>query len=111
MRRDLQPLFAPRSVAILGASNDPAKWGNWLARGAMRGAHRRPVYLVNRNGGEVLGERAYASLGELPEAPVGPWMKNCGPVATTPTPLSLVPALTIGGLQPLTPQISNRPSF
>src|SRR5437762_826830 len=69
MRRDLQPLFDPRSVAILGASNDPAKWGNWLARGAMRGAHRRPVYLVNRNGGEVLGERTYASVGELPEAP------------------------------------------
>jgi acetate---CoA ligase (ADP-forming) len=69
MRRDLQPLFDPRSVAILGASNDPAKWGNWLARGAMRGAHRRPVYLVNRNAGEVLGERAYASVGDLPEAP------------------------------------------
>ena len=69
MRRDLQPLFDPRSVAILGASNDPAKWGNWLARGAMRGSHRRPVYLVNRNGGEVLGERAYASVGDLPEAP------------------------------------------
>ncbi|MDT5011092.1 MAG: hypothetical protein QOH57_2709, partial [Mycobacterium sp.] len=42
MRRDLQPLFDPRSVAIVGASNDPAKWGNWLARGALRGAHRRP---------------------------------------------------------------------
>ncbi len=69
MRRDLQPLFAPRSVAILGASNDAAKWGNWLARGALRGAHRRPVYLVNRNGGEVLGQPAYASVGDLPESP------------------------------------------
>src|SRR5438552_18747429 len=69
MPRDLTPLFDPGSVAILGASNDPAKWGNWLARGALRGAHRRPVYLVNRNGGEVLGERAYRSLAELPEAP------------------------------------------
>ena len=37
MPRDLQPLFAPQSVAILGASNDPAKWGNWLARGALVG--------------------------------------------------------------------------
>src|SRR5436305_11786906 len=69
MPRDLRPLFDPASVAILGASDDPAKWGNWLARGALRGAHRRPVYLVNRNGGEVLGERAYRSLAELPEAP------------------------------------------
>jgi acyl-CoA synthetase (NDP forming) len=69
MPRDLRPLFDPASVAILGASDDPAKWGNWLARGALRGSHRRPVYLVNRNGGEVLGTRAYRSVTELPEAP------------------------------------------
>src|SRR3954452_23807183 len=69
MVRDLQPLFAPSSVAVLGASNDTAKWGNWLARGALQGAHRRPVYLVNRKGGEVLGVEAYASVEELPEAP------------------------------------------
>ncbi|MGN6379632.1 MAG: acetate--CoA ligase family protein, partial [Gaiellales bacterium] len=69
MARDLTPLFDPRSVAILGASNDPAKWGNWLARGALRGERRRPVYLVNRNGGEVLGRPAYRSLTELPGAP------------------------------------------
>jgi acetate---CoA ligase (ADP-forming) len=69
MPRDLRPLFDPTSVAILGASDDPAKWGNWLARGALRGSHRRPVYLVNRNGGEVLGARAYTAVTELPEAP------------------------------------------
>jgi acetate---CoA ligase (ADP-forming) len=67
--RDLGPLFEPRSVAVVGASNDPAKWGQWLARGAVRGEHRRAVYLVNRSGGEVLGRRAYRSLAELPEAP------------------------------------------
>src|SRR6266536_1574717 len=69
MARDLDPLFAPRSVAIVGASDDPAKWGNWLGRGALRGEHRRPVYLVNRNGGSVLGRPAYASLLDLPGQP------------------------------------------
>src|SRR5262249_34763123 len=69
MPRDLQPLFAPRSVAILGASNDPAKGGNWLRRARLKGTHRRPVYLINRNGGEVLGEPAYRSLAELPGDP------------------------------------------
>jgi acetate---CoA ligase (ADP-forming) len=67
--RDLRPLFEPRSVAIVGASNDPAKWGQWLARGALRGEHRRPVFLVNRRGGEVLGRPAFASLEDLPEPP------------------------------------------
>jgi acyl-CoA synthetase (NDP forming) len=56
-------------VAILGASNDPAKWGNRLAMGALRGEERRSVYLVNRNGGEILERTAYPSLGDLPEPP------------------------------------------
>jgi acetate---CoA ligase (ADP-forming) len=64
--RDLRPLFEPESVAILGASNDPAKWGHWLARGALRGAHRREVFLVNRNGGEIFGHEAHRSMAELP---------------------------------------------
>jgi acyl-CoA synthetase (NDP forming) len=67
--RDLRPLFAPRSVAVVGASSDPSKWGNVLARGALRGAHRRTVYLVNRAGGEILGTRAVPSLANLPHPP------------------------------------------
>src|SRR5947199_412549 len=58
MARDLRPLFDPRSVAIVGASDDPAKWGNWLGRGALKGEHRRPVYLINRNGGIGLGSQS-----------------------------------------------------
>ena len=67
--RDLRPLFEPESVAILGASNDPAKWGHWLARGALKGAHRREVYLVNRNGGPIVGHEAYRSMADLPGPP------------------------------------------
>ncbi len=69
MSRDLRPLFAPRSVAVVGASADPAKWGHWLARGALQGEGRRPVYLVNRRGGQVLGRAVFRSLDELPEPP------------------------------------------
>ncbi len=67
--RDLAPLFEPRSLAVVGASNDPAKWGQWLARGALAGEHRRKVYLVNRSGRDVLGRRSYRTLDDLPEAP------------------------------------------
>ncbi len=65
--RDLEPLFAPVSVAVLGASTDPSKWGNWLARNALRGAHRRPVHLINRRGGEIDGHPLLASLAEVGE--------------------------------------------
>lgn len=66
--RDLRPLFDPRSVAILGASATPAKWGNWLARSALQGARRRAVYLINRGGQEMLCRPSYRSLHELPES-------------------------------------------
>ena len=69
MQRDLTPLFDPRSVAVVGASRDPAKWGFWLARGAVSGAHRRPVFLVGRSGGELLGHPVHRALDELPESP------------------------------------------
>jgi acetate---CoA ligase (ADP-forming) len=67
--RDVRALFDPASLAVVGASADPAKWGHWIARGALRGEHRREVYLVNRAGGELLGRTAHRSLRELPAAP------------------------------------------
>jgi acetate---CoA ligase (ADP-forming) len=69
VKRDLRALFDPRSVAIVGASNTPGKWGYWLGKGALLGEDRRAVYFVNRNGGEILGRQAFRSLAELPEAP------------------------------------------
>jgi acetate---CoA ligase (ADP-forming) len=69
LSRDLSALFDPRSVAIVGASGTPGKWGHWLSRGALLGEERRSVYLVNRNGGEILGRQAFRSLAELPESP------------------------------------------
>jgi acyl-CoA synthetase (NDP forming) len=68
-RRDLRALFEPESVAVVGASDDPEKWGNWLARGALRGASRRAVHLINRRGGEVMGRPVHRSLTDLPEPP------------------------------------------
>jgi acyl-CoA synthetase (NDP forming) len=62
----LASLFNPRSIAVVGASDDPAKWGNWIARNALKGAHRREVYLVNRRGGELAGHPIYPSLRDLP---------------------------------------------
>ncbi|HEX5498134.1 MAG TPA: CoA-binding protein, partial [Thermomicrobiales bacterium] len=62
-------LFDPQTLAVVGASNDPAKWGNWIALNALRGKRRRAVYLVNRRGGEIGGEPVYASLADLPTSP------------------------------------------
>lgn len=67
--RDFTALFAPDSVAVVGASADPAKWGYWLAKGALEGRHRRVVRLVNRTGEPVLEEATFRTVSELPETP------------------------------------------
>ena len=59
----------PASVAVVGASDNPAKWGYWLAGGALSAAHRRAVYLVNATASSIRGARAYPSLAALPETP------------------------------------------
>ena len=59
----------PASIAVVGASDTPTKWGYWLARGALSGAARRPVHLVNTRGGIVLGQDTARSLRELPSVP------------------------------------------
>ncbi|MFE3002885.1 acetate--CoA ligase family protein [Nocardia sp. NPDC059246] len=67
--RDLTSFFAPRSLAIVGASDTPGKWGHFLATAALRGADRRSVYFVNPSGRHVLGQPTYRHLGGLPKIP------------------------------------------
>ncbi|MDN5790217.1 MAG: acetate--CoA ligase family protein [Micrococcales bacterium] len=59
----------PRSVAVVGASADPTKWGYWIARGALRGAHRRAVHLVNSKGPVIDGVQSVRSVREIDPAP------------------------------------------
>jgi acyl-CoA synthetase (NDP forming) len=66
---DLSVFSDPRSVAVVGASEDPAKWGYWLASGALTGAGRRAVHFVNSRARQVLGQPCAASLLDLPETP------------------------------------------
>lgn len=59
----------PASVAVVGASENPAKWGYWLARGALTGSHRRRVDLINHCTDTVLGRASASSLSALPGVP------------------------------------------
>ncbi|MFJ3694748.1 acetate--CoA ligase family protein [Streptomyces sp. NPDC090052] len=65
----LRVLFDPESVAVVGASGNPEKWGYWLASGALAGRHRRTVQLVNRRGGVLDGVPFLPGLASLPVAP------------------------------------------
>jgi acyl-CoA synthetase (NDP forming) len=65
----LQPFLTPRSIAILGASQDPNKVGGRPLHYLMRYGFKGPIYPINPGRPEVQGVRSYKSLGDLPEVP------------------------------------------
>ena len=65
----LAPFFRPRSIAVIGASRDPAAIGSLVFRAILRGNFAGAVYPVNRQAPAVHGVRAYPSVRDLPEAP------------------------------------------
>ena len=55
------------SVAVVGATDDPTKYGSVIYRDLKRKGYA--VFPVNPNRSEVDGDKAYASLDRLPETP------------------------------------------
>ncbi len=55
-------LFDPQSIAILGASDDPRKWGNFLSRGLIEGGFKGEIFLVNPHSSKVLERATYPSI-------------------------------------------------
>lgn len=62
-------LFTPRSVALVGASADPAKASSRPLRFLRRSGFAGAVYPVNTRVTEIDGEPAFPSLDALPEVP------------------------------------------
>src|SRR6185437_10438310 len=62
-------LFAPKSVAIVGQSNDAGKTAGRPLKYLRQAGYAGRVYPVNARRDEVLGEKAWPSLAALPEVP------------------------------------------
>ncbi|MFN4337102.1 MAG: GNAT family N-acetyltransferase [Candidatus Nitrosocaldus sp.] len=65
MVSDLSTLFNPRSIAVVGASDEQGTVGWRLMKNLME--YKGNVYPVNIRKDEVLGVKAYKSVGDLPE--------------------------------------------
>jgi acyl-CoA synthetase (NDP forming) len=65
----LDAILRPRSIAIVGASQDPTKIGGRPVQLLQRFGFPGAIYPVNPRATEVQGLPAYASLAALPEAP------------------------------------------
>ena len=59
-------LFAPRSVAVIGASNSPDKWGFGIMSRMVRKKPHFNVYPINPKEKHVFGLAAYPRLTEVP---------------------------------------------
>ena len=63
----LHPLLAPRSVALVGATERPGALGSIVYRNLMDAPLRGPLYAVNPKHRAIFGKPAYASLAKIPE--------------------------------------------
>jgi acetyl coenzyme A synthetase (ADP forming)-like protein len=63
----LRPFFAPKSVAVIGASRRRGSIGGELFRNVLAGDFAGAAYPVNRDGDPVGGVRGYKAIGEVPE--------------------------------------------
>ena len=62
----ISALFQPNSLAVVGASADPTKWGNTLCRRLLSTGYRRKFYPINPTASKILGHRAYPSILNVP---------------------------------------------
>jgi acetyltransferase len=82
-RKTLDSIFAPQSVAVVGASDQPGSVGGAVFSNLQTAGFQGPVFAVNRKRGTVRGETAYGSLSELPQVPE--LVVICTPAVTVPT--------------------------
>lgn len=65
--RDIQPLVAPRSIAVIGASTNPSKSGGILFSNLATGGFQGKLFPINPNAPEIMGIKAYSTIGDVPE--------------------------------------------
>ena len=63
--RDLEPLFAPRSIAVVGASRTPGSVGNAITRNLIYGGYTGVVYPINPKAKSILGCRCVPRVSQI----------------------------------------------
>ena len=64
---NLNAIFSPKSVAVVGASTTPGKVGHDIFANILKGQFTGTLYPVNPNARSVLSVRAYPSLTDIPD--------------------------------------------
>lgn len=64
-KRDLKPIFEPKSVAVIGASREPSKIGHVIVKNFIEGGFGGHVYPINPQADEIMGLKCYASVNDV----------------------------------------------
>ena len=64
--RQLDPIFKAKSMAVIGASRAPFKWGGRTLLTAMMNGYRGTIYPVNPKEKEIAGLTCYPSVCDIP---------------------------------------------
>jgi acetyltransferase len=64
---NIESLFEPRSIAVIGASQDTTKIGYKILDNIMSGGYQGRVYPVNPRGNDILGLRGYKDIRDIEE--------------------------------------------
>jgi len=63
---ELEPVFNPRSIAVIGASRREGTIGQQVTKNLIEGGFPGPIYPINPGATEILGLKAYPSIGDVP---------------------------------------------
>jgi acetate---CoA ligase (ADP-forming) len=66
---DLTRLFAPRSVALVGATDHPTNFGGRVFRAMLKFGYQGKIYPVNPRLKEIYGLACYPGIKDLPDTP------------------------------------------
>jgi acetyl coenzyme A synthetase (ADP forming)-like protein len=58
-------IMKPRAIAVIGASNEDGKIGNSVMKNLTNGGYQGEIYPINPKADEVLGIKAYKSIGDV----------------------------------------------
>jgi len=64
---NLDTIFSPQSVAVVGASTTPGKVGHDIFANILKGGYKGILYPVNPNAKSVLSVRAYPNILDIPD--------------------------------------------
>ena len=64
--QQLDPIFKPKTIALIGASANPSKWGGRILSQILASEFRGSIFPINPKETEIFGLKAYPDVQEIP---------------------------------------------